>query len=111
MVANGISGLNFVCHTVNFSVLINGPPVGYFNLQRGLRQGDPLFPFLFLLLILNNMIKITNKEGWLRGFEVARVGRDRLKITHFLYADYTLIYCDAKAVHLKILRLVLVIFE
>jgi len=57
------------------------------------------------------MIKNACNEGWLRGFEVARAGRESLEITHLLYADDTLIFCDAEEDHLKILRLILVIFE
>ncbi|XP_055814707.1 uncharacterized protein LOC129884435 [Solanum dulcamara] len=63
--------IKFCISTVNFSILINGSPTGYFNSQRGQRQGDPLSLFLFLLVMegLNNMIKTANREGLLRGFK------------------------------------------
>ena len=73
-------------------------PVGFFSAERGLRQGDPLSSFLFLLAMegLNNMIKSAKVRRWLRGFEVSRLEVDNVEITHLQYADDTLILCDGE---------------
>lgn len=108
-----LNWVKFCISTVRLSVLINGNPAGFFQTHRGIRQGDPLSPFLFLITMegLNNMIKTANSRGWLRGFDVAREGAESLEVTHLQYAYNNLIFCDAEEKQLKYLRVILVLFE
>ena len=53
--------------TIQFSVLVNGSPADFFGSSRGLRQGDPLSPMLFLVMIkvFSKMIKRVEGIGLL----------------------------------------------
>lgn len=61
---------------------------------HGIRQGDPLFPFLFLLCIegLNGLIKRAESNGDIHGFSLCRKGP---KLTHLLFEDDSLLFCRA----------------
>ena len=53
--------------TVQFAVLVNGAPVDFFGSSRGLRQGDPLSPLLFLVMmeVFSKMMKRVEAAGLL----------------------------------------------
>ena len=80
--------------TASYSVLINGEPHGHITPSRGLRQGDPLSPYLFLMCIegLHGLINKAATYGNIRGVSICRNG---LKLIHLLFANDSLIFCRA----------------
>ncbi len=55
----------------SFLVLINGEHSNLFGASRGLQQGDPLSPYLFLLLVegLGRLIKRNVAGGFIQGWQ------------------------------------------
>ncbi|XP_035836030.1 uncharacterized protein LOC118484170 [Helianthus annuus] len=68
------------------SVLVNGSPTQEFSCSRGLRQGDPLCSFLFVLAMeaLTGVMKKARTE---RNFQGSSISSNGPPLSHFLYAD------------------------
>jgi len=99
--------------TVQFFVLVNGTPTGFFSSSRGLRQGDPLSPLLFVIVMeaLSKLFSATVQRGFLSGFFVGSGSSEVINISHLLFADDTLVFYGANSDHLHYLRLLLLSFE
>ena len=78
-----------------YSVLINGNPHGHITPSRGLRQGDPLSPYLFLLRT-KGFYGLLRKAGENEDRRGVSICRSAPKLTHLLFADGSLIFCRAK---------------
>jgi hypothetical protein len=80
--------------SVTYSVLVNGTPFGRIVPSRGLRQGDPLSPYLFLLVAegLSAMLVRAEQDRLLTGVPISVRG---VRLTHLFFADDSLLFCRA----------------
>lgn len=78
-----------------FSIMINGSLHGSFKPYRGLRQGDPLSPLLFIL----------GAEG------ISRLLRKARSISHLMFADDAIFFCKATLKELPSIKSILDKFE
>ena len=79
----------------------DGSPSTPFNLKRGLRQGDPLSPFLFIMvaLVLNALLLRAKDIGIIQG---VKVRRNKVDISHLQFTDDTLIFSLACVIIFRI---------
>ena len=103
--------INECVGTTKASVLVNGCPTDEFSIERGLRQGDPLSPFLFLLVVegFNVLMKSVVGAQLFNGYGIGR-GID-VRLTHLQFADDTLIIEEKRWLNVHSMRAVLLLFE
>ncbi|XP_068485050.1 secreted RxLR effector protein 78-like [Phaseolus vulgaris] len=92
------------------SVLVNGSPTSEFCPKRGLRQGDPLAPFLFLI-VGEGLTGVVRKAVEKNLVESLEVGVKNVKVNMLHYADDTLFLCEANFKSVCNLKVILHCFE
>ena len=105
--------VRYCVSTINFSILINGSSSDFFGSSRGLRQGDPLSPLLFDIVMeaLSRMLDVAASTGQFSSFSVDSTIGPSMMVSHLLFADDTLIFCDAEPSQIANLRTILARFE
>jgi hypothetical protein len=80
--------------TVSYSVLINGQPFGNITPSRGIRQGDPLSPYFFILCAegLSSLLHKAERDRRITGLPIVRGG---MRLNHLFFADDSLLFCKA----------------
>jgi hypothetical protein len=80
--------------SVNYRVWFNSDETNTFTPTRGIRQGDPLSPFLFLLCAegLSSLLAHEELSGGIQGVKVCR---NAPSVSHLLFADDSLILMSA----------------
>lgn len=96
--------------SVTYSVVLNGSDFGSIIPERGIRQGDPLSPYLFLFCAeaLSALFKREESRGKILGLSVCNGAPT---ISHLMFADDTLIFCKANKHSAQSIRDVLGFYE
>jgi hypothetical protein len=96
--------------SVKYRIRVNGELSEEFTPKRGLRQGDPISPYLFLLCAegFSSLLAKAEEEGKIGGVSVCR---NAPSVSHLLFADDSLILCRATEEEATNLKELLRIYE
>ena len=92
-----------------FSVMINGVPSSTFNATRGIRQGDPISPFLFIMAAegLGRYFKKELRERKIKGL---RLWGNNLPITHQQFVDDIMLFSEVSIKEVRGIKRILDLF-
>ncbi|KAA0026071.1 uncharacterized protein E6C27_scaffold581G00620 [Cucumis melo var. makuwa] len=83
-----------------FPIMINGSLEGFFHGRKGVRQGDPLSPFLFVM-VMEVLSRMLNKIP--QSFQFHH-RCEKVKLTHLTFADDLMIFCAADELSIRFIR-------
>ena len=95
--------------SLSYSILINGKPYGNLLPSRGLRQGDPLSPYLFLLCAegFTALLEKAVQERRINGVSICRRAP---KLTNLMFADDSLLFCQATLSEVSVITEILQVY-
>ncbi|XP_068477366.1 uncharacterized protein [Phaseolus vulgaris] len=108
--AKWIRWIKCYLESASVSVLVNGSPTREFTPRKGLRQDDPLAPFLFLL-VAEGLVGVSRMAKEKNLIDSLEVGRARVKVNMLQYADDTLFFCEANTKSIFNIKAILLCFE
>ena len=96
--------------TVSYQIKVNGEYTERIHPQRGLRQGDPLSPYLFIMCVegLSAMFQKAEMEEKIKGIKICRSAP---RVNHLFFADDSLILMRASQSDANELRRILNVYE
>ena len=76
-------------------MLINGSQARFFDNSRGLKQGDPLSPYMFVIgmEVYSIFVDKAASGGFLSSYIITNRSGEAMQITHLLFVDDTLVFC------------------
>nr|KYP47048.1 Transposon TX1 uncharacterized [Cajanus cajan] len=97
-------------NTARLSVLVNSSPTDEFPMGRGLRQGDPLAPFLFTIVAegLSGLMREVVKH---KRFNSVKVGHNQVEVSLVQYADDTMFFGEASLQNVFMIKSLIRCFE
>ena len=96
--------------TVTYSIRINGQTRGRIVPSRGLRQGDPLSPYLFLFCA-EGLLALLRRATERQNIHGVAVCRRAPRISHLFFADDSLVFCRASLEECNELQRIFTVYE
>ena len=95
--------------TTTISILINGGKSGSFKPTRGIRQGDPLSPYLFILC-MKYLGFLINESCRMKDWIPLKASRQSLGVSHLFFADDLMLFAKVNKAGAESIKKVLSIF-
>jgi hypothetical protein len=96
--------------SVSHAVIVNGNPVGNIKPTIGIRYGDPISPYLFLICVevLSFILHQAEQFGSITGIPTSK---NDPRLSHFFFVDDILLFCKANSVEWRCLMKILEKYE